>query len=157
MTASPPYLPGVANFSAIVAQVPILHPESHFARSIFGLSSALLWICLVIFLIISGLVGYASWKFRARPDEPDPKQVFGSTKWEMIYFIPPVILLAVIFVFTLHVMHTSDPPAHSDDDDVVVVGSSMVVGSSLSQARGCDSQRNPSTSGARCAVWLRVR
>ena len=101
---------------------PVMHPQSHLAHSIFELSSWMLWISLAIFVLVAGLVFYASWKFRARPDEPDPKQIFGSTRWEMAYFIPPMVLLAVIFGFTLHVMHTSDPPAQASGDDIVVVG-----------------------------------
>ena len=101
---------------------PVLHAESHFARSISELSVWMLWISLAIFLLVAGLVTYAGWKFRATPGEPDPKQVFGSTRWEMAYLIPPVILLSVIFGFTLHVMHASDPPAQASGDDIVVVG-----------------------------------
>ncbi len=101
---------------------PVLHPQGHYARSIFELSSGVLWVCLAIFLLVAGLVTYAGWKFRARPDEADPKQIFGSTKWEMAYVILPTIVLAVIFVFMLHVMHTSDPPAQASGDDIVVVG-----------------------------------
>ena len=102
--------------------IPVLHPQSHYARSIFELSSWVLYVCLAIFLLVAGLVTYAGWKFRARPGEADPKQVFGSTKWEMAYVIPPTMLLAVIFGFMLHVMHTSDPPAQASGDDIVVVG-----------------------------------
>ena len=102
--------------------IPVLHPQSHYARSIFELSSWVLCVCLGIFLLVAGLVSYAGWKFRAKPGEADPKQVFGSTKWEMAYFIGPTLLLAVIFAFTLHVMHTSDPPAQPSGDDIVVVG-----------------------------------
>jgi cytochrome c oxidase subunit 2 len=101
---------------------PVLHPQSHYARSIFELSSWVLWVCLGIFLLVAGLVGYAGWKFRATPGEPDPKQVFGSIRWEMAYVIPPTVLLAVIFGFMLHVMHASDPPAQPSGDDIVVVG-----------------------------------
>jgi cytochrome c oxidase subunit 2 len=102
--------------------IPVLHPQSHYARSIFELSSWVLWVCLGIFLLVAGLVSYASWKFRARPGDADPKPVFGSRKWEAAYVIGPTLLLAVIFGFTLHVMHTSDPPAQASGDDIVVVG-----------------------------------
>jgi cytochrome c oxidase subunit 2 len=71
---------------------------------------------------VSGLVTYAGWKFRAAPGEEEPKQVFGSTRWEMAYLVPPVILLSILFGFTLHVMHTSDPPAQASGDDIVIVG-----------------------------------
>ncbi len=104
------------------SEIPVMHPQSHYARSIFVLSSWMLWISLGIFLLIAGLVTYAGWRFRAHPGEADPKQMFGSTKWEMAYVIPPTVLLAVIFGFMLHVMHTSDPPAQASGDDIVVVG-----------------------------------
>jgi cytochrome c oxidase subunit 2 len=107
---------------ALALQNPVLNPQSHYARSIFELSSGVLWVCLIIFLVVAGLVGYAGWKFRARPNEEDPRQVFGSTKWELIYVIPPTLILAVIFAFTLRVMHTSDPPAQASGDDIVVTG-----------------------------------
>lgn len=106
----------------LTSDIPVLNPQSHYARSIFELSAWMLWISLAIFLLVAGLVAYAGWKFRARPGEPDPKQVFGSTAWELAYVIPPTLLLAVIFGFTLHVMHTSDPPAQASGDDIVVVG-----------------------------------
>ena len=101
---------------------PVMHPQSHYARSIFELSTWVLWVCLGIFLLVTGLVSYASWKFRARPGEADPNQVFGSSKWEIAYVVGPALLLTVIFGFTLHVMHTSDPPAQAGGDDIVVVG-----------------------------------
>ncbi len=110
------------SFVASAVQVPVLHPQSHYAHSIFELSVWVLYVCLAIFLLVAGLVTYAGWKFRARPGEADPKQIFGSTKWEMVYVIFPSLLLAVIFGFTLHVMHTSDPPAQASGDDIVVVG-----------------------------------
>ena len=122
MTAILARIPGVLLISPEVTHIPVLDPHSHFARSIFELSSWLLWICLGIFVLVTTLVVYASWKFRARPGESDPKQVFGSTTWEMIYFIPPLVLLAIIFAFTLRVMHTSDPPAQASGDDVVIIG-----------------------------------
>jgi cytochrome c oxidase subunit 2 len=105
-----------------IPENPVMHPQGHFARSIFDLSAWVLWAMLAIFLLVAGLVGYASWKFRARPEERDPKQVFGSTRWELAFLIPPIVLLAVIFGFMLHVMHTSDPPAQASGDDIVVVG-----------------------------------
>ncbi len=99
-----------------------MHPQGHFARSISELSWWVLWFCLAILLLVAGLVGYASWKYRARPGEEDPKQIFGSTKWELTYLIPPAVLLTVMFGFMLHVMHTADPPAQASGDDIVVVG-----------------------------------
>ena len=115
------YLISALSFTAS-PDIPVLHPQSHYARSIFELSSWMLYISLAVFLLVAGLVTYAGWKFRARPGEGEPKQVFGSTRWEMAYVIPPTVLLAVIFGFMLHVMHASDPPAQASGDDILVVG-----------------------------------
>ncbi len=84
MTAGLSYMNRTSLPSRLAAQIPVLHPKSHYVRSIFELSSWVLWVYLVIFLIVAGLVGYAGWRFRATAGEDDPKQVFGSTKWEMI-------------------------------------------------------------------------
>ena len=105
-----------------VGNIPVLQPQSHYARSIFALSAWMLYICLGIFVLVAGLVTYASWRFRARPGDAEPMPVYGSTKWEIAYFLGPTVLLAVVFGFTLHVMHTSDPPAQPSGDDIVVVG-----------------------------------
>jgi cytochrome c oxidase subunit 2 len=122
MSANLHFMGAPVLFLADSSGIPVLHPQSHYARSIFVLSSWMLWISLAIFLLVAGLVTYAGWKFRARPGEADPRQVFGSTKWEMVYLIPPTLLLAVIFAFMLHVMHTSDPPAQASGDDIVIIG-----------------------------------
>lgn len=120
--ASPKHLPPSLATWIDLHNVPVMHAQSHFARAIADLSIWMLLVCLAIFLIVAGLVTYAGWRFRARVGEAEPKQVFGSFRWELAYVIPPTVLLAVIFTFTLRVMHTSDPPAQSSGDDIVVVG-----------------------------------
>jgi cytochrome c oxidase subunit 2 len=112
------------NSLALFVYVPpaVLNPQSHYARSISGLSVWMLYISLGIFLLIVGLVSYACWRFRERPGGPTLKPVYGSLKWELTYLIPPSILLAVIFGFMLHVMHVSDPPGKASGDDIVVIG-----------------------------------
>ncbi len=52
---------------ALALQIPVLNPQSHYARSIFELSTWMLYISLAIFLLVAGLVTYAGWRFRARP------------------------------------------------------------------------------------------
>ncbi len=43
----------------------VMHPQSHYARSIFEFSSWVLWVCLGIFVLVAGLMSYAGWKFRS--------------------------------------------------------------------------------------------
>jgi cytochrome c oxidase subunit 2 len=109
-------------FAFLVSDDPVLQPQSHYARSISQLSYGLLYVSLGIFLLVTILVFYAAWKFRATPGEPEPKQVFGSIRWETLYLAFPIVILTVVFIFTLRVMHASDPPAQPSGDDIVIVG-----------------------------------
>lgn len=99
---------------------PVLEPHSHYARSIAQLSKWMLYVSLAIFLMVVSLIVYCHYKFKAKPGQPDPKPIYGNLKWEIAYIAGPVLLLAVIFGFTLHVMGTSDPPAQASGDDIVV-------------------------------------
>jgi heme/copper-type cytochrome/quinol oxidase subunit 2 len=58
-----------ASLLAVAVRVPVMHPESHYARSIVELSNWMVHISLGIFLLVTGLVAYASWGSRARPGE----------------------------------------------------------------------------------------
>lgn len=55
----------------------ILHPQSHYARSISALSVWMLYISLAIFLLIMGLVSYAGWRYRAKRGDADPRPLYG--------------------------------------------------------------------------------
>lgn len=49
--------------------IPVMHPQSPYVRSILELSSWTLWISLGIFLLITELVTYVGWRFRALPGQ----------------------------------------------------------------------------------------
>jgi cytochrome c oxidase subunit 2 len=59
------------------------------------------WIAVGVFCLIAGLVGYCTFRFRARSDDEAPKQIHGHTKAEIAWTIMPALLLAGIAVPTV--------------------------------------------------------
>lgn len=78
----------------------------------------------IILLIVTVLVIYASYRFRAgRQEGGEPVQVHGNRKLEMMWTVAPGILVLVLFLFTIRAMHLSDPPVPPGrQPDLVVIG-----------------------------------
>ncbi|MBF6568651.1 MAG: cytochrome c oxidase subunit II [Candidatus Binataceae bacterium] len=96
-------------------EISTLNPLSPFAAQISHLFVAMLVVLGAIFLLVLGIVTYAIVKYRDRPGAPPPRQTFGSRNLEIAWTLGPIILLAIIFVFTVQTMRASDPPISADD------------------------------------------
>jgi len=100
---------------------PVFTPHSEYARSIASLSFGVLWTALGIFLLVAGLVTYATYKFKAKPGEKTPKPVYGNTKLEIAYTLSFVVILGTISVFSIRAMEASDPPTGEHPDDLLII------------------------------------
>ena len=89
--------------SACIENAPLdsLSPEGPYARSIDELFWLTFWIAVVIFVIVQGALLLSIFVFKEKPDSPEPKQIHGNTKLEILWTIIPVIILAVIAVPTV--------------------------------------------------------
>jgi len=85
----------------------IFAPVSTPAQSIFELSLLVLAIAAAIFVVVSGLLAYATAKFRKRRDDDgrEPAQVYGSTQVELAWTIT-----------------VQDPPRRPGALEVTVIG-----------------------------------
>ncbi len=57
------------------------------------------WLGTVVFIIVAAVMAYIIWRFRAKDDEDAkaiPAQVHGNTLAEFVWWVIPVLLLAVI-------------------------------------------------------------
>jgi cytochrome c oxidase subunit 2 len=88
----------------------VFNPSSPEAQSIVNLFVLTLFIAAVIFILVAGLVLIASFRFRSRPGEDEPRQIFGNRKLEIAWTVGPALLLIVLFVLTIKTMSASDPP-----------------------------------------------
>lgn len=98
-----------------------LDPQSPFARAIYDLGIVSTVILGLIFVIVTVGIVYAILRFRARAGEPDPKQIAGNKKVELIWTIIPFLIVLLLFVLTIHAMNRADPPP-APSPDLVVTG-----------------------------------
>src|SRR6185437_7963270 len=114
----------------MVCSVPILaagsvlrvfEPDSPQARAIFHLGIICSVIFAAIYVIVGGLIIFALMRFRWREGEPDPKQVAGNKRIEIIWTAIPFMIVVTLFVLTARTMTIADPPP-APIPDIVVVG-----------------------------------
>ena len=78
-----------------------LLPRANTARDQDHLFRLTLWWALVVFVLVEGALLIAIWKFRSRPDAPEPVQTHGNTTLEIVWTIIPAFILAMIAVPTV--------------------------------------------------------
>src|SRR5438552_4545003 len=62
-----------------------LDPQSPLARAIYDLGIVSGVVFALIFVIVTGAIIYAVFRFQARAGEPDPKQIAGNRKVEICF------------------------------------------------------------------------
>src|SRR5215469_7759330 len=92
---------------AAPSQTNIFAPQSTPARSILDLSTFVLVITGIIFVVVFTLILYSVVKFRLRPTEAgrEPAQVYGSTQIELAWTIIPILIVVVLFLATARSIH----------------------------------------------------
>jgi cytochrome c oxidase subunit 2 len=103
----------------------IFAPESTPASAIVDLSTLVLSVTAVIFIVVASLIVYAIVKFRATPANADrePAQVYGSTQIELAWTIVPILIVIVLVAATARVIHAiQDAPQPPNALEVTVVG-----------------------------------
>jgi cytochrome c oxidase subunit 2 len=100
-----------------------LNPRGDFARLVDKLfSTTVIW-AVVVFVLVEGALLVAIWKFRGRPDDPEPKQVHGNTMLEIIWTAIPAFILVMIAIPTVRtIFRTSDYATGEDVVQVEVIG-----------------------------------
>lgn len=88
--------------SACSAHAPqdYLKPEGPVARDEGNLWNLTFWIATAVFVIVEGLIVYAMWRFRARPDRR-AKQFHGNPRLEFVLVLVPSLILAGIAIPTV--------------------------------------------------------
>ena len=98
-----------------------LDPQSPLARAIYDLGIVSGVVFALIFVIVTGAIIYAIFRFRVREGEPDPKQIAGNRKVEIAWTIIPFLIVVFLLVMTLSAMNRADPPP-APSPDLVVTG-----------------------------------
>lgn len=95
-----------------------LAPKADFARLLDDVFMTTVRWAVVVFVLVEGALVYAIFRFRGRPDDPEPKQVHGNTTAEIIWTAIPALILAMIAVPTVRtIWKTYEKPG----EDAVVI------------------------------------
>jgi cytochrome c oxidase subunit 2 len=79
------------------------------------LFNVLVWIMVITFILVEGVLIYAAIKFRARPGQGRPKQVHGHLPLEIAWTIIPTILIMALGIWSVLTLWELDqPPASAD-------------------------------------------
>ena len=76
-------------------------PLSDFARIGDHVQDQTFYWALGVFVLVEGALLYAIFRFRGRPDDPEPRQIHGNTTLEIIWTLIPALILAAIAVPTV--------------------------------------------------------
>ncbi len=89
-----------------------IHPKGDFAEMVDGLfRTTVIW-ATAIFILVEGALLYAVFRFRGKPDDPEPVQTHGNTMVEIIWTVVPAAVLAFVAVPTVKtIFATAEIPA----------------------------------------------
>lgn len=78
-----------------------LEPKGPVARTIDHLIDPVFIVAGIVFLLVEGLVLLVIFKFRAKPDSPEPEQIHGNTRLEVGWTLAPALILLAVAVPTI--------------------------------------------------------
>jgi cytochrome c oxidase subunit 2 len=97
-----------------------LLPLSDFARIGDQVQDQTFYWALGVFILVEGALLYSVFRFRGRPDDPEPSQIHGNTTIEIIWTLIPALILAAIAVPTVKgIFETNRTPPNAMKIEVI--------------------------------------
>jgi cytochrome c oxidase subunit 2 len=97
-----------------------LLPLSDFARIGDHVQDQTFYWALGVFILVEGALLYSIFRFRGKPDDPEPSQIHGNTTIEIIWTLIPALILAAIAVPTVKgIFETSGTPPDAMKIEVI--------------------------------------
>src|SRR5262249_55038256 len=98
-----------------------LDPQSPLARAIYDLGIVSTIVFALIFVVVTGAITFAIFRYRARTGEPDPSQILGNRKVEIAWTIIPFLMVIFLSVIAVSAMNRGEPPL-APSLDIVITG-----------------------------------
>lgn len=117
-----PLLLVILPLSGCATSPSILRPAGPGAARINDLWWIMFAMATVVFVVVEGLLIYATVRFGRNRPPGEPRQVYGNTLVEAGWTSIPAVILAVLFVFTLRTMAVLKVPATNPTLAVQVIG-----------------------------------
>ncbi len=100
---------------------PLYAPNSPEAVAINHLFLIVGVIMIAILALVTVLVFYAGFRYRRRPGEGEPPQIFGRKNVEIAWTVGPLAIVIFIFIITMRTMPRADPPPAADDPPALLI------------------------------------
>lgn len=97
-------------------------PTTEFNRDLMSIWDQMMWWAFLVFMVVEVLLVYVMFRFRRRPDSPDPKHVHGNTLMEISWTVTPALVLAIIAVPTVKAIWKYESPAPAGALQIEVTG-----------------------------------
>jgi cytochrome c oxidase subunit 2 len=101
-------------------------PLSKPAHMIHESSIMALLVCAVIFLIVTGMLVFVTFKYRskgAEDDRKEPPQIYGSSQIELAWTVIPILITVVLILVTTRTIgEIQDHPVPADATHIRVIG-----------------------------------
>jgi cytochrome c oxidase subunit 2 len=99
-----------------------LLPRGDFARIADHLLDTTVKWALLVFVLVEGVLIYAIFRFRGKPEDPEPHQTHGNTTVEIVWTVIPALILAAIAVPTVRAIFQTNATPGKDALTIEVVG-----------------------------------
>src|SRR4051812_14852061 len=99
-----------------------LLPRGDFARIADHLLDTTVKWALLVFVLVEGVLIYAIFRFRGKPDDPEPHQTHGNTTVEIVWTVIPALILAAIAVPTVRAIFQTNATPTNNPLTIEVVG-----------------------------------
>ena len=97
-------------------------PTTEYARITDSLFKLTMWLGVAVGIVVFVLLAVVIWKFRYRPGAPEPQQIHGNTRLELVWTFVPAVILAIIAVPTVKAIFATQPEPSPDAVVVTAVG-----------------------------------
>lgn len=85
------------------------------------LFNVLLWVMVVVFVLVEGVLLYAVVRFRRRPGQGLPEQVHGNTALEVTWTVIPTILILGLGIWSVITLFELENPPASEASNVLEI------------------------------------
>jgi cytochrome c oxidase subunit 2 len=99
-----------------------LLPRGDFARIADDLLDTTVKWAVLVFVLVEGVLVYAIFRFRGKPEDAEPHQIHGNTTVEIIWTVIPALILAAIAVPTVRAIFQTNATPKKDALTIEVVG-----------------------------------
>jgi cytochrome c oxidase subunit 2 len=100
----------------------MIEPVTEYGRLITALWATVTWWTVGIMIVVFGALAFILIRFRERPDSPEPKPIYGSTKLEIAWTVIPALIILFIAVPTIRAIFATQKDAPDDALIVEAIG-----------------------------------